>query len=285
MIPTNIKWLIGSSRNGIPNQSFDMLEVSVRYMRHLLPDCKRYIAVSFLPQGMERVQKIADKYECEVYMVQGHHEIHRLPQNMSSTKRRGAWWKYIPLQIDGNQTLHLDNDFIMWRIPPALQRWLDEGGLIGYGTWYNRLTPRGPNGEIDWSKDIHFATKDEWVFNLVGNLALNSGLVGIGEHVQEFVVPLADIREWNNFVEDQAWWTVNFGLHETPREMKHIVHYEQDVPRFYKHTSEVKAKASPQSYIDKYYGGHWVTHNAGLCHYYANHCHTVFLRHLESIGA
>lgn len=284
--PLNIKWLMGDADNNpMSDQSFLMLEISIRYMKLLLPEAHRHIAISYLVgEGESRVRAIAEQLDCEVYMVTEHPSISKLPKYLMSTKRRSAWWKYIPLKMGDGHTLHLDNDFIIWRIPPQMLSWMEHGGLLGYGTERDNPAPHynPETGRLDWSKGIHFGSKVNWVKEHAGELALNSGIVGIGADISGMPVPLKQVTSWRKFVEDQAWWTVNFAMLDTVH--RQVIHYQDDMPNLSKWSDYAKDKTSPREYIPLFYGAHYTTHNANHTHYFGNYCYQDFVEDLQRKG-
>lgn len=278
----SIKWLFGDSDNRpAGNQSYLMLEVSIRYARLLFPSSPRYIAIPYLSTGTQRIEHLASEYGCKLIWVREHPDIERLTARMKITHARSAWWKYIPLHIGSRLTLHLDNDFIIWRIPEQMQAWLNEGGVLGYGTEVDNPAPHynPKTGRLDWSKGIHFGSKVNWVREHAGELALNSGLVGVQTRMPDMPVSLSEVTHWKKFVEDQAWWTVNFAKLEGVS--KHVIHYERDMPNLSKWHDFAKANVQPRDYMSDYSGAHYTTHNAGYTHYFEKHCYSDFIADLE----
>lgn len=282
--PLNIKWLIGdSNKKPLVEQSYLMLEVSIRYARLLFPEAKRHISVPHIKDGMWRIEEIADKFDCAIIRTRHHPEIQELPPFLRKTKHRSAWWKYIPLKIGDGHTLHLDNDFIVWRIPPQLEAWLESGGLLGYGI--EKDNPDQPyTKHIDWSKGIHFGSKSGLVKRLAGTMGLNSGLFGIGADVEKLPYAFDNIKKVKLFVEDQAWWTINFAQYEGELGVnKHIIHYEDDMPVMSKFSPYAKEQTPFSEVLPHFYGAHFTTHNTGYCRYYHNHCHEHFIADLERL--
>jgi hypothetical protein len=69
----------------------------------------------------------------------------------------GVAWKFAPVQLFRDRhTLALDNDVILWSMPPAMRQWLDDGDslLIAedvracYGTFADRCPPEPRNSGI-----------------------------------------------------------------------------------------------------------------------------------------
>ena len=279
MTELTIKWLIGDNpKQPAPPASFQMLETSIRFMKHLLPDANRVIAVSQLVNGVGEVNEIGAKHECSVMLNISKHP--ELPRHLRKTHRRNAWYKYTPLKIGNGHTLTLDNDFIIWRIPLQMENWLKYGGLLGYGIPEGNPSP-DPDGTVDWTKGIHFGSKHEWVESHAGSMALNSGLVGIGADVQELPFPLSDFRGWKEFVEDQAWWTVNYSQYEGE---KQLIHYIDDMPVMYKWSPMARMKQKPDDFMGVYHGAHFTTHNNGVSTYFQDYCYQGFQKVLDELG-
>ena len=269
---TNIQWLIGDTTDSpLHPQAYDMLETSIRFLKLLLPDAHRFIATPHIAAGYSHIEEIATRHDCNVVYLQELDVIKEFPLQLRPVHRRSAWWKYMQPTINNLPTLHLDNDFLIWRLPPQLDAWIDDGELIGYGIESGNPVPADDN-DVDWSQGIHFGTKAPLVRELAGTMALNSGLYGVWPEI-ELPYPLTQIGGFKRFVEDQAWWTINFALAGNIYTPKHIIHYEEDVPILSKYSEYYRSGTSADDIYHTFYGAHFSGHNTGFCQYYSTHFH------------
>ena len=277
--PLTIKWLIGDwPENPLHKQAVQMLEISVRFIRMLLPEATRVIAISNLHNKLMKKQviQIASKNNCKLLFTLDHAD--QLPQILRDSERRNTWWKYIPLKANTGNNIILDNDFIIWKIPPQLQDWQCEGGLLAYGT---------ESRNLEKPTDVNYITHNgtlasqDWVQKYAGTVALSGALNGIGYNVSELPIPLKTIDTWKVFPEDHAWWASNFALYNGN---KSIIDWKLQLPVFNTASKYVQSHISPESYMDTFCGGHFAAHNSGECTYYTDYCHQVFDDYLTLKG-
>lgn len=282
MTDLTIKWLIGDWPNKpIHKQGLLMLETSIRFSRMIFNDATRIISIASLQSkdSLEYVKKIGKDQNAEIVFAKSYSD--QLPPLLANSNRRNAWWKYVPLKINPNDhNLILDNDFIIWRRTSEINSWLNNGGLLGYGVKSGNPDPP-EDGSKNWGEGIHFGSKHKWVKSFAGTMALNGGLNGIGENVQKLPISLFEIDSWDEFPEDQAWWTSNFAKYSGKKE---IIDYQKNMPVMYKWSRFAKEKITPNVFMKNYNGAHFTTHNAGWCQYYADYCHHGFDMYLKERG-
>jgi hypothetical protein len=118
-----IRWTIGNpSRNG-----WEALRFSISGAWNLFGADADY-AVSMNGVPIEQAQALAGDLPCAVQWRDCSGDLPPfLQMHMSPGMADGAGWKFAPLRLFPDQPeLSLDNDCILWELPPALRDWLNQ---------------------------------------------------------------------------------------------------------------------------------------------------------------
>ena len=125
MPPLIIRWTVGD----VSEYGFAALRMSLCGMWRLFGEQARYVVcVNTVP--ILRVQELTGDLPAAVTWRDTTEEFPRfLEPFFDEHKAEGVGWKFAPLQLDpACRELALDNDCILWRLPRAIERWLQMSG-------------------------------------------------------------------------------------------------------------------------------------------------------------
>jgi hypothetical protein len=143
-----IRWTIGD----VSSRGFEALALSIEGAHGVFGSSATYVVcVNTVDVATARhrtgpISAQVDWHDCT------HDRPKWLADYVDAGMAEGVAWKFAPIQLFRDRhTLSLDNDVILWRMPPAMQQWLDDGDslLIAedvracYGTFADRC-PREP---------------------------------------------------------------------------------------------------------------------------------------------
>jgi hypothetical protein len=125
----NIRWTIGD----VAPEGFEALRLSLWGAERIFaPEAAFHVCVNTLEptEARRRIGNVPGR-------VQWHAIERRIPMVLEpfldDAMSEGTAWKFIPLLLDPSaKELAIDNDLILWALPPALRQWLEDpnGRLI-----------------------------------------------------------------------------------------------------------------------------------------------------------
>jgi hypothetical protein len=119
----NIRWTIGD----VAPEGFEALRLSLWGAERILPsNAAFHICVNTISAG--EAQRLTGEVP---HRVQWHAIERRIPRVLEPFLDRsmseGTAWKFIPLLLDPSaKELAIDNDAILWALPPELQHWIED---------------------------------------------------------------------------------------------------------------------------------------------------------------
>lgn len=125
----NIRWTIGD----VAPQGFEALRLSLWGAERIFPmDAAFYVCVNTISVNDARRRTGTVPHRVQWRPIERH--IPKLLEPfLDRGMSEGTAWKFIPLLLDAAiKELAIDNDLILWALPPALRQWLDDpdGRLI-----------------------------------------------------------------------------------------------------------------------------------------------------------
>ncbi|MDB4957604.1 MAG: hypothetical protein JWO36_5173 [Myxococcales bacterium] len=116
-----IRWTIGD----VNPRGFDALRLSVWGAFRLFGEAARYVIyVNTIPLGEARA-RTADLPDVIEWQVVERAIPACLERHLDGGMAEGVAWKLVPLRaFPDDHELALDNDVVLWGVPPALARWL-----------------------------------------------------------------------------------------------------------------------------------------------------------------
>src|SRR5579883_131768 len=124
-----IRWTFGEwIEKRTDPQGISLLRTSIEFAKLIFPEAEFALCCNHLYWSRDEIEELVATTGIPLIDALPH-----LPEELRS-QRKNAWWKYAPprLNPDGFE-LVLDNDVILWRRPPELETWLEEGGVLGLG--------------------------------------------------------------------------------------------------------------------------------------------------------
>jgi hypothetical protein len=118
-----IRWTIGD----VSLRGFDALRLSILGARRIFgPNAAYAVCVNSLSLDTARA-RVAEAAQ----LVEWHHSHGRIPDflraRLDERFAEGVAWKFAPMRLFPDRyELALDNDCVLWAMPLAIQRWLDE---------------------------------------------------------------------------------------------------------------------------------------------------------------
>lgn len=261
-----IRWLIGETSDfPIRGVGYDLLSMSIKFAKLVFPYAKRVIHISDLPLGLNRIQKISEETETPYSFVRDNVAT---PASIAYVRFGHGFWKYVPLRLNrGGFDLIMENDFILWRIPPKLMLWVYDGGMLCYGVdtgGTKNTSSRGDTAIINKITDEYLQERRKYglytnrIDRINNRVFINPGIVGFGFNCSSLPYDLKDIGLVTSPDDEAGWLTLNY-LNYTGR--KHLMPTSNiayvDNDRF-----------DPYQMIEKYDGAHFIKHNNGEARYY-----------------
>jgi hypothetical protein len=121
---TAIRWTIGD----VSGPGFEALELSIRSARKLFgPRTKYVVCVNSIPLELarERAGDVSSEVE---WLHSGTHVPSWLQNRLDPGMAEGVAWKLAPVRLFPNHyEISFDNDVILWRVPDAMEQWLEAG--------------------------------------------------------------------------------------------------------------------------------------------------------------
>lgn len=122
-----------------------------------------------------------------------------LSKNLRKNEVKNSWWKYAPPRLDSSKyEIILDNDVVLWKIPPTLAKSISEGALVA-------LTDAAGRYDGDFSSKID--TYDQV-------LCLNAGLIGMPPDFSMDFNALDNIQLTDFFHSEQGFTALNFAKYK-----------------------------------------------------------------------
>ncbi|HEU5067995.1 MAG TPA: hypothetical protein VFT61_07420 [Sphingomicrobium sp.] len=125
----NIRWTIGD----VADEGFEALRLSLWGADRLFPpDAGFHVCVNTISVD-EAKHRTGDVPERVQWRSISREVPHVLEPFLDGTMSEGTAWKFIPLLLDrGVRELAIDNDLILWELPLAIRRWMEdpEGTLV-----------------------------------------------------------------------------------------------------------------------------------------------------------
>lgn len=120
--PLGIRWTIGN----VSDQGFEALRLSIWGARRIFGASARYlVCVNTVPLELAR-EKIGEIPSDIEFLSTTDKVPLFVRERFDEHLAEGVGWKFAPLRVFPNQfCLALDNDCILWEIPPAIRAWLD----------------------------------------------------------------------------------------------------------------------------------------------------------------
>lgn len=118
-----IRWTIGD----VSDRGFEALRLSVWGARRLFgPDATYVVCVNTLP--VETARRRAGTLPPEVLWRENTTDVPAfIRARMDPAMAEGVGWKFAPLRLFPDRfELSLDNDCILWELPEAIRRWVEE---------------------------------------------------------------------------------------------------------------------------------------------------------------
>jgi hypothetical protein len=122
-----IRWTVGD----VSLRGFDALGFSIRGARNVFGESARYVVcVNTVPVDIarQRVGAVASQVE---WFDRTSHFPEWLFEWLDDGLAEGVAWKFAALRLCGeHHVLSLDNDVILWRMPPSVRAWLEDGDSL-----------------------------------------------------------------------------------------------------------------------------------------------------------
>jgi hypothetical protein len=119
-----VRWTIGD----VSEAGFEALALSVRGARACFGASARYVVcVNTVPLDEAR-RRLADLAPAVELRAIARESLPRwLARFLDAGLSQGTAWKLAPVRLnEGGHELALDNDCVLWRVPDAIARWLDD---------------------------------------------------------------------------------------------------------------------------------------------------------------
>jgi hypothetical protein len=125
-LPLNLRWTIGD----VSPAGFEALRLSVHGAARLFGSNTAYNVCVNTVLVDEAQRRTGSLPQGVIWLTIERQVLPVLEPFLDDTMSEGVAWKLIPLQLDPDvRELTLDNDVILWELPDALRRWVeDESG-------------------------------------------------------------------------------------------------------------------------------------------------------------
>lgn len=243
-----IRWIIGEDRHEPMRRiGYDLLDMSIAFADLLFPNAKKIIT-SALILGNNRVEEIASRHSARFYKVSDFQES--IPLRLQNRELRHPFYKYMPFRLHPYlNEIVIENDVILWSIPPAIPSWMYSGGMLGLGTDRASNYPEFHNRMGVYTIRV----KDEHP-----NLWLNTGLIGFGPGMKNMILSLEALDQVSEFDDEMGWFTYNYGAY---RGSKYMISLET-MPIINSNG------LSSETLFRHAYGAHFVNHNQGTATFF-----------------
>ncbi len=117
-----IRWTIGD----VSSRGFDALALSIRSLTALLPGAEFVVTVNSipLPEARRRIGSVAGLVD---WHASDSHAAEWLRNHVDRNFAEGVAWKLAPVRLFPNRfELSLDNDIVLWDLPPSIETWLND---------------------------------------------------------------------------------------------------------------------------------------------------------------
>jgi hypothetical protein len=118
-----IRWTIGD----VSSRGYDALTLSIRGARNIFGASARYVVcvnTVTVEAARRRVGPVASQVE---WSDRTSHLPEWLLASLDERLAEGVAWKFAAVRLcGGDHVLSLDNDVILWRMPPSIRRWLED---------------------------------------------------------------------------------------------------------------------------------------------------------------
>lgn len=246
-----IRWTYGEppTRYQIDPQAHTMLRASVRFARLLFPGSRLVLGYNHVKTFWTEISAIIRDFDLEAFDA-----TERLSPNLRVSKRNG-WWKYGPDRYAPDAyELMLDNDVVLWRVPPAIELWLELGGVVVQGDYQNGEKSQGLSG----TPYANYGLYNEEVAGIDPRLKLCSGILGRAPGItfeQEF--HRARLEPFR-YCSEQGFTALQFLNYPGPRR---LVEYAS-VPML------TTGRYKPDELLNTFDGCHFIEHTIGMRHYW-----------------
>jgi hypothetical protein len=118
-----IRWTIGD----VSLRGYDALRLSILGLTQLVPDAKFIVAVNSVPveQAKRRLGEVADLVD---WVTSDGKTPLWLDPYLDDNFAEGVAWKFAPVRLfPDRHELSLDNDVVLWELPPAMNQWIEDG--------------------------------------------------------------------------------------------------------------------------------------------------------------
>lgn len=205
-----------------------MLEMSAKFVKHLFPNARLAICHNNLSGNVRRkIQAIGRGDGVELVEVTG-----MLPQRLIKADAKNSWWKYALPRLDHDSyEIILDNDVIMWSLPPTISNAVKEKAFVA-------LTDAAGRFYGDFDRRVHYIDP---------RLRLNAGLIGLPPGFSPDFDLLEGTTLTDFFHSEQGFTAMIFLTHEGPKRLVPLCEIQQlNVSRIL-----------PEELISNHSGGHF----------------------------
>lgn len=224
-----IRWTFGETlARKTSSQAFTMLDMSVRFAKLIFPYARHSICYNNLTADAKRtVRAIGEENDVELLDVSS-----LLPKWLASKNVKNSWWKYAPQRLDSAKyELVLDNDVILWGVPPTLHEAIRNDAMLalsdGAGQYYGDFL--------------------EAVIKNQPNLRLNAGLLGMPQGYHPDIDRLEELQLKDFFHSEQGFAALNFAEYSS---LKFLIPLDE--------VQQLNInQIPPEDLVSEYYGGHF----------------------------
>ena len=235
-----IRWNIGESEAYKLNKAaFEMLYYSIGFSKLIFKSLNRpieyYICYNNLRMKSElKLNKISKKYSIQSIDVS-----HLLPLRFKNSKLKNSWWKHSISRINRNSfEIIMDNDVILWVIPPTLKIALNQNALValqdGVGKFYG-----------DFLKSVE---------KVNSSLTLNAGLLGCPPGFEINLNEVPDQKYLDFFFSEQGYTALQYLNYKGTK----LLIPSSEIQQL--NANRIKA----DDLISNYYGGHFCGCSNGI---------------------
>lgn len=118
-----IRWTIGD----VSFRGYDALGLSILGLTQLVPNARFMVAVNSVPldQAKRRVGEVANMVD---WTTSDEKTPGWLNDYLDDNFAEGVAWKFAPVRLFPDYyELSLDNDVVLWDLPSAIKRWMEDG--------------------------------------------------------------------------------------------------------------------------------------------------------------
>lgn len=244
-----IRWIIGGNlKKSIVEDSYHMLKMSILFMNRLIPNARKVVMISYLKDDGSHLREVLDGIDVEIEYIRDHYSDE--PRAIRDFTSWNAFAKAIPRRLDISvPELRLDNDVILWDMPTALQKWIDNpDSLLCLGCSSEYPCDHTPRNEKHGGLLANVSRK---LYD--PELHINSGIVGYPPGFMPLALP--SVASWQQ--SEQGWTHLNYATFNGKRFM--IPFHEVPLLGFNHWAVLPKDKVLTRDYK----GAHFIGHNFG----------------------